>query len=211
MRTRPVTGAEVRAYAGKAEEYVAAAASEIEAGRYIAATSLAIHAAINAADAVCGARLGQRAAGEDHDHALALLKQAGTDGATVEKELRRLLPLKTRTEYPTRSGRALPPKQSNVLNAASMSHGAPPRLRGDLDSPVATLRWEIPTGRIGADQTLARLLFGGHVWRTDGTTRAADANGDQMPRSVSRPNVRPGRSAIALTARMTPGMNEDRS
>lgn len=89
----------MRAYAGKAEEYVAAAASELEAERYIAATSLAIHAAINASDAVCGARLGQRAAGEDHDQVLTLLKQAGADGAMIEKELRRLLPLKTKTEY----------------------------------------------------------------------------------------------------------------
>jgi uncharacterized protein (UPF0332 family) len=99
MRTRPVTAAQVRAYASKAQEYAEAAASELESKRYIAATSLAIHAAINAADAVCGARLGQRAAGEDHDQVLALLKQAGPDGANVEKDLRRLLPLKTKAEY----------------------------------------------------------------------------------------------------------------
>jgi hypothetical protein len=99
MRTKPVSGAQVRAYAGKAEEYPDAAASEIEAGRYIAATSLAIHAGINAADAVCGARLGERAAGEDHDQVLTLLRQAGPDGTKVEKELRRLLPLKTKAEY----------------------------------------------------------------------------------------------------------------
>ena len=99
IRTKPVSGAQVRAYAGKAEEYADAAASEIEAGRYIAATSLAIHAGINAADAVCGARLGERAAGEDHDHVLTQLRQAGPDGTKVEKELRRLLPLKTKAEY----------------------------------------------------------------------------------------------------------------
>jgi hypothetical protein len=98
-RTKPVSGAQVRAYAGKAEEYADAAASEIEAGRYIAATSLAIHAGINSADAVCGARLGERAAGEDHDQVLTLLRQAGPDGTKVEKELRRLLPLKTKAEY----------------------------------------------------------------------------------------------------------------
>lgn len=98
-RTKPVSGAQVRAYAGKAEEYADAAASEIEAGRCIAATSLAIHAGINAADAVCGARLGERAAGEDHDQVLTLLRQAGPDGTKVEKELRRLLPLKTKAEY----------------------------------------------------------------------------------------------------------------
>jgi HEPN domain-containing protein len=99
IRTKPVSGAQVRAYAGKAEEYADAAASEIEAGRYIAATSLAIHAGINAADAVCGARLGERAAGEDHDQVLTLLRQAGPDGTKVEKELRRLMPLKTKAEY----------------------------------------------------------------------------------------------------------------
>jgi hypothetical protein len=99
FRTKTVSGAQVRAYAGKAEGYADAAASEIEAGRYIAATSLAIHAGINAVDAVCGARLGQRAAGEDHDQVLTLLRQAGPDGAKIEKELRRLLPLKTMAEY----------------------------------------------------------------------------------------------------------------
>jgi hypothetical protein len=99
MRTRPVSAAQVRAYAGKAQEYADAAVSELESERYIAATSLAIHAAINAGDAVCGARLGKRAAGEDHDQVLTLLKQAGPDGAVVEKELRRLLPLKTKAEY----------------------------------------------------------------------------------------------------------------
>ena len=98
-RTKPVSSAQVRAYAGKADEFADAAASEVLAGRYIAATSLAIHAGINAADAVCGARLGERAAGDDHDQVLSMLRQAGPDGAKVEKELRRLLPLKTKAEY----------------------------------------------------------------------------------------------------------------
>jgi hypothetical protein len=79
-RTRPVSAAQVRAYAGKADEYATAAASEVAQGRYIAATSLAIHTAINAADAVCGARLGHRAAGDDHDQVLVLLRQAGRGG-----------------------------------------------------------------------------------------------------------------------------------
>jgi hypothetical protein len=98
-RTRPVTAAKVRAHAGKADEYATAAASEVAQGRYIAATSLAIHAAINAADAVCGARLGHRAAGDDHDQVLVLLRQAGRDGAAIESDLRRLLPLKAKAEY----------------------------------------------------------------------------------------------------------------
>lgn len=99
LRTRPVSAAQTRAYAGKAEEYADAAASGVQAGRYIAATSLAIHAGINSADAVCGARLGKRAAGDDHSPVLTLLRQAGPDGAKIEKELRRLLPLKTKAEY----------------------------------------------------------------------------------------------------------------
>lgn len=99
IRTKPVSSAQLRAYAGKADEYAEAAANENAAGRYIAATSLAIHAGINAADVVCGARLGKRAAGDDHDHVLTLLRQAGPDGSAIEKELRRLLPLKTKAEY----------------------------------------------------------------------------------------------------------------
>ncbi len=98
-RTKPVSAALVRAYAAKAQEFSEAAVSEFAAGRSIAATSMAIHAGINSADAVCGARLGKRAAGEDHDQVLDLLRQAGPDGAAVERELRRLLPLKTKAEY----------------------------------------------------------------------------------------------------------------
>jgi hypothetical protein len=98
-RTRSVNADQVRTYARKADEFARAAASELDAGRAIAATSLAIHAAINAGDAVCGARLGKRSAGQDHDEVLAFLRDAGRDGAAVEKELRRLLPLKTKAEY----------------------------------------------------------------------------------------------------------------
>lgn len=98
-RTKPVIAAQVRAYAAKSEEFAEAAASDLQAGRTVAATSLAIHAAINAADAVCGARLGQRAAGQDHDQVLGLLRLAGPDGAAVARELGRLLPLKTKAEY----------------------------------------------------------------------------------------------------------------
>ncbi len=98
-RTKPVSAAQVRSYATKAGEFAEAAASDLLAGRRIAATSLAIHAAINSADAVCGARLGKRAGGESHDQVLHLLRLAGPDGAAIEQDLRRLLPLKTKAEY----------------------------------------------------------------------------------------------------------------
>lgn len=129
QRTRVVSGPQVRSYAGKADEYADASANELAAGRAIAATSLAIHAAINAADAVCGARLGKRAAGEDHDQVLSLLRQAGPDGAKVEKELRRLLPLKTKAEYepdevaPSVATKAVDRAQRCVVVARSVAAG----------------------------------------------------------------------------------------
>lgn len=94
-----MSAAQVRSYAAKAEEFAEAAVSDLAAGRNIAATSLAIHAGINSADAVCGARLAKRAAGEDHDQVLVLLRQAGPDGSEIERDVRRLLPLKTKAEY----------------------------------------------------------------------------------------------------------------
>jgi hypothetical protein len=52
MRTRSVSEADVRLCVSKAVEFGDAAVAEIEAGRTVAATSLAIHAAINAADSL---------------------------------------------------------------------------------------------------------------------------------------------------------------
>lgn len=98
-RTRAVSASQVRDYLEKAEEFCAAASDELAAERFIAATSLAIHAAINAADAVTGARTGRRAAGQDHEEVRSLLRESGKDGAELEKDLGRLLPLKTKAEY----------------------------------------------------------------------------------------------------------------
>lgn len=44
-------------------------------------------------------RVGQRPAGQDHDEVLGLLRQAGADGAAIERDLVRLLPLMTKAEY----------------------------------------------------------------------------------------------------------------
>jgi hypothetical protein len=46
-----------------------------------------------------GVRLGKRAAGQDHDRAAELLKEAGRDLTELGKNLRRLLPMKPRAEY----------------------------------------------------------------------------------------------------------------
>ncbi len=99
-RTKPVSSAQVRAYAGKADEFATAAASEVLAGRFVAATSLAIHAGINAADAVCGARLGILGPLVRITIRYSYFSvKRGPNGAQIEKELRRLLPLKTKAEY----------------------------------------------------------------------------------------------------------------
>lgn len=86
-RSRTVSASQARSYVAKANEYLTAAANELDAGRSIAATSLAIHAAINAAYAVTGMRIGRRAAGQGHDAALKMLREAGQDGAEVERNL----------------------------------------------------------------------------------------------------------------------------
>jgi hypothetical protein len=98
-RTRQITQRQVRSYLGKAEEFLGAARESLAAGHMLAATSLAVHAAISASDAICGARTGKRAAGTDHAQAVALLGQAGREGADAARLLTRLMPLKNRAEY----------------------------------------------------------------------------------------------------------------
>lgn len=91
--------AQVSGYIAKAEEYLDAARASLVHGRHIAATSLAVHAAISSADAICGARMGRRSAGQDHGQVIALLDEAGPEGKVAGRHLGRLLPLKTRAEY----------------------------------------------------------------------------------------------------------------
>jgi hypothetical protein len=99
IRTRRVTSAQARIYLGKGEEFLAAARESLQAGHSLAATSLAVHAGISAADAICGARTGQRSAGSDHGQAVSLLNRAGREGQDAARILTRLMPLKNRAEY----------------------------------------------------------------------------------------------------------------
>jgi uncharacterized protein (UPF0332 family) len=98
-KTAPLTKADVRAYAAKAEEYLEAAQTDLEDGRYNAATSAAVHAGINAADAITGALRGMRSSDTDHSRAVDLLEASGKDGQDASKHLARLIPLKTKAEY----------------------------------------------------------------------------------------------------------------
>jgi HEPN domain-containing protein len=98
-KTVSVTTADLRGYTGKAEEYLEAAEHDLENGRSNAATSAAVHAGINAADAITGALRGVRSADSDHGRAVDLLAASGKDGKEASKHLARLLPLKTKAEY----------------------------------------------------------------------------------------------------------------
>jgi hypothetical protein len=98
-RTKPVTVAQTQQYLAKAEEFLAAAEDSLAACRWIAATGNAVHAGINAGDAVAGVHLRERAASLDHSNAVAHLRKAGPDGTEMAKHLARLLPLKAKAEY----------------------------------------------------------------------------------------------------------------
>ncbi len=127
-RTRPVSRSRVRGYVGKAQEYLEAAAASLADGRYIAATSLAVHAGISDGDAICGARTGRRSADPDQARAVVLLGEAGPEGDAAARRLGRLLPLKTRAEYEpddvpksiaTKAVLAARPRSSRSLNVRS--------------------------------------------------------------------------------------------
>lgn len=118
QRTRPVSGTQMRAYLAKSIEFLDAATDELDANRPIAATSLAIHAAISAGDAVCGTALGLHSAGQDHRQTLQLLSTCGTPGEKLARHLGRLLPLKASAEYEPQ-GIAFPVARKSVSRAKS--------------------------------------------------------------------------------------------
>ena len=107
QRTRPVSAPQARAYAAKAQ--LDAARHELEANRRIAATSLAIHAAINAAD---------RSADRD-----AVVGEVGPD-------LRRGPPSRTRDgrgrrrSRPVAAALATSPAASEICAALNLAAGA---------------------------------------------------------------------------------------
>ncbi|MGH2788482.1 MAG: HEPN domain-containing protein [Actinomycetota bacterium] len=98
-KTAALNATDIRAYAAKAVEYLEAAEDAFDSGRYNAATSAAIHAGINAADAITGALRGMRSSDADHGRAVDLLEASGKDGKDASKHPARLIPLKTKAEY----------------------------------------------------------------------------------------------------------------
>lgn len=98
-KTKRVSRADSRAFLRQAEEYLEAAHDGLELERYNAATSAAVHAGINATDAICGTTLGIRSTSPDHAAVLDLLSQAGTEGRKAAASLSRLISVKSQAEY----------------------------------------------------------------------------------------------------------------
>lgn len=104
-RIRKMSEADVRARAEHARAFLSAADLVSELGEDANVTaigntigSLAVLAGIAAADAVCGAVLGVRAAGQGHGEAVDLLRST-RPGQRLAPHLRRLVDGKTEAQY----------------------------------------------------------------------------------------------------------------
>lgn len=95
---KSISKSEARAYGGKAEEHLEAARECLTSRMWTAATTLAVHAGINAADAITGMELGRRSSGNQHEQSLILLRETSV-GTEVNRLLRPLLKIKPKAEY----------------------------------------------------------------------------------------------------------------
>ena len=108
-KTVQVRRAEAPLYLDKATQFLEEARSGLEASRYDATLLNAIHAAINASDAVTVALAGIRSSDPDHQRASDLLEQViggHTHGRERSRQLRSLLSRKNAVEYETRKATA---------------------------------------------------------------------------------------------------------
>lgn len=91
-----------RNFLKKAQEYLAAAEDSLAAERHTPAAGDAIHAGINAKDAIVTALTGTSGKGKNHSTAAGELKQAlgqRPDAAAAERALRELVSAKRDVEY----------------------------------------------------------------------------------------------------------------
>lgn len=105
-RTSPISKPEVRERAATARQHLMLAEVSLpDAVHYEpslesqAAASNAILAGIAAADAICGHATGERATGQDHRDAVALLASVQPEGVALSKKLARLLGDKSQLRY----------------------------------------------------------------------------------------------------------------
>lgn len=94
---------EARLHLAKAREFLHAAEASRDLGLDNAAASDAVISAINTKDAICLALTGRTGKSDNHGQAVDELKRAGPAGAGLATTLSRLLNLKTRSQYASRS------------------------------------------------------------------------------------------------------------
>lgn len=94
---------DARAHLAKAKEFLDAAVLSLDAELLNAATSDAVVSSINSKDAICLKLTGTSMKSDDHNAAPAELRRAGKAGADLEATFKRLLNLKSRSQYQTLS------------------------------------------------------------------------------------------------------------
>ncbi len=99
--TRRLTQSEAVEFFGKAEEFLRAAQEALKEKLFTAACSCAVHAGINASDAITGFELECRSSGKNHEQALVLLKEVA-GGKRAITELTFLLKIRPKAEYEPR-------------------------------------------------------------------------------------------------------------
>lgn len=88
-----------RAHVAKAREFLTAAEISLEAGRANSAASSAVTAGINAKDAVCLHLVGVTGKTDRHEDAVKQLSRTGPTGKMLAPSFKRLLGLKTPSQY----------------------------------------------------------------------------------------------------------------
>ena len=90
---------DARAHLAKAKAFLEAGELSLDAELFNAATSDAVVSGINSKDAICLKLTGRTAKSDDHNAAPAELRRAGKAGAELEATFKRLLNLKSRSQY----------------------------------------------------------------------------------------------------------------
>ena len=94
---------EAQLHLAKAREFLDAAETSRRLGLDNAAASDAVISAINSKDAICLALTGRAGKSDNHAQAVDELRRSGPVGAELASTLSRLLNLKTRSQYASRS------------------------------------------------------------------------------------------------------------
>jgi len=130
-QAHPAGLSDARVFLDKAREFLRAAQDSLELSNNTAAVGNAVHAGILASDAISAVRTRTVWRGE-HAQAAGHLETAGEDGKLAARQLRRLLPMKTRAEYepapirPADARAAVQAAERLVALATAADAAAPP-------------------------------------------------------------------------------------